>query len=175
MKSKTGIIVFGGGCFWCTEAVFAMLPGVVKATPGYAGGMTKNPTFKRVAEGATGHAEVLKVEYDTGKTDLGKLLKVFFSMHDPTSVNQQGADIGSEYRSIILYTNERQKETIADYMASIAKNYNKPIATDVKKLVNFYPSEEEHKDFYKKNPLQPYCMFVIRPKVAKIKKEFNLQ
>ncbi len=168
------MIIFGGGCFWCTEAVFTMFEGVVKTTPGYAGGHTKNPTYEEVCSGDTGHAEVLKVEYAPAKAPLKKLLEIFFKMHDPTSINQQGADYGSQYRSIILYTEPEQKEVIEDYMKSIKGDYKKPIATEVKKLEAFYPSEDYHKDYYKNNPFQPYCMLVIRPKVDKIKKEFEL-
>ena len=171
---KTEIIVFGGGCFWCTEAVFTMFEGVIKTTPGYAGGTTKNPTYEQVCSGNTGHAEVLKVEFDPIKAPLEKLLEIFFSMHDPTSINQQGADYGSQYRSIILFTDSKQKKVIENYIKDIGKNYKKPIATEVKKLEGFYPSEDYHKDYYKNNPFQPYCMLVIRPKIDKIKKEFGV-
>jgi peptide-methionine (S)-S-oxide reductase len=174
MAGKNKVMVFGGGCFWCTQAVFDMFEGVVKTTPGYAGGTTKNPTYEQVCSGATGHAEVIQVEYDPDKASLDKLLEIFFAAHDPTSINQQGADRGSQYRSIILYTEPEQKATIDAYMAKIAGNYKKPIATEVKKLDVFYPSEDYHKDYYKNNPFQPYCMVVIRPKIAKIKKEFKL-
>ncbi|MDE1832897.1 MAG: peptide-methionine (S)-S-oxide reductase MsrA [Candidatus Micrarchaeota archaeon] len=171
----TDSIVFGGGCFWCTEAVFKMFNGVVKTTPGYAGGHTKNPTYEDVCSGETGHAEVLRVDYDPKVAPLEKLLEIFFTSHDPTSVNQQGADIGSQYRSIILYSDDAQKKVILDYIKRIAPNFKKPVATEVKRLDAFYESEDYHKDYYKNNPLQPYCMFVIRPKVGKIKKEFGLK
>ena len=174
MASETQSIVFGGGCFWCTEAVFSMFKGVTKTTPGYAGGHTKNPSYEEVCGGDTGHAEVLKIEYDRTIAPLEKLLEIFFASHDPTTLNQQGADVGSQYRSIILYSTDAQKKVIADYIGSIAANFKKPITTEVKKLDNFYPSEDYHKDYYKNNPLQPYCMFVIRPKISKIKKEFSL-
>lgn len=174
MAGKNKVMVFGGGCFWCTQAVFNMFEGVVKTTPGYAGGTTKNPTYEQVCSGSTGHAEVIQVDYDPDKASLDKLLEIFFAAHDPTSINQQGADRGSQYRSIILYTEPDQKAVIDAYMERIAGNYKKPIATEVKKLDVFYPSEDYHKDYYKNNPFQPYCMVVIRPKIAKIKKEFNL-
>ncbi len=170
-KNKT--IVLGGGCFWCTEAVFKMFKGVVKTAPGYAGGTTKDPTYEQVCSGRTGHAEVLKVEYDSEVAGLEKILEIFFASHDPTTVNQQGADMGSQYRSIILYTDEKDRKVIEAYIKSIAGNFKKPIATEVKKLGAFYPSEDYHRDYYKNNPLQPYCMLVIRPKVAKIRKEFK--
>ena len=174
MAAGTKSIVLGGGCFWCTQAVFDMFDGVVKTTPGYAGGTTKNPTYEQVCSGTTGHAEVLEVEYNPEVASLDKLLEVFFASHDPTSVNQQGADVGSQYRSIILYADEKDREAIEAYIKSIAGNFKKPIATQVKKLDSFYPSEDYHKDYYKLNPLQPYCMFVIRPKIAKVKKEFGI-
>lgn len=151
-----------------------MFKGVVKTTPGYAGGHTDNPTYAQVCDGDTGHAEVIKVEYDTGVTSLEKLLEIFFAAHDPTSVNQQGADKGSQYRSIILYTDDNDKEVIEGYIKRIAVNFKKPIATEVKKLEKFYPSEDYHKDYYRNNPFQPYCMVVIGPKIRKIKKEFDL-
>ncbi len=172
----TGIksIVLGGGCFWCSEAIFNMFDGIVKTTPGYAGGTTPNPTYEQVCSGNTGHAEVIKVEYDPNVASLEKLLEIFFAAHDPTSVNRQGADVGSQYRSIILYTDEKNKRVIETCIKKISCNFKKPIATEVKKLDVFYPSEDYHKDYYKRNPLQPYCMLVIRPKAAKIKKEFGL-
>jgi len=174
MKSQNESIVFGGGCFWCTEAVFSMFKGVTKTTPGYAGGNTKNPTYEQVCSGATGHAEVLKLEYDPKTVSLEKLLDIFFSMHDPTSLNRQEADVGSQYRSIILYTLDAQRKTVERFIDSIKVNYSKPIVTEVKKLESFYPSEDYHKDYYKNNPFQPYCMLVIGPKVKKIKNKFKI-
>jgi peptide-methionine (S)-S-oxide reductase len=174
MNSKSKTIVLGGGCFWCTQAIFDMFKGVVLTTPGYAGGTTKNPTYEQVCNGDTGHAEVIKIEYDPDVASLEKLLEIFFAAHDPTSVNQQGADVGSQYRSIILYSDEKDRKVIEAYKEGIAGNFKKPIATEVKKMDAFYPSEDYHKDYYKLNPLQPYCMFVIRPKIDKIKKEFGI-
>ncbi|MGI0141759.1 MAG: peptide-methionine (S)-S-oxide reductase MsrA [Candidatus Micrarchaeales archaeon] len=170
MKSET--IVFGGGCFWCTEAVFEMLKGVVKTEPGYAGGTTVNPDYESVCEGTTGHAEVLEIEYDPGTVPLDKLLEIFFKMHDPTLLNRQGADVGTQYRSIVLYTNSDQKQTIEKAIKTAQKEYNKPIVTEIKKLEKFYPAEEYHKRYFDKNPFNPYCGIVIGPKIAKIKKEF---
>ena len=163
-------IVLGGGCFWCTEAAFSMLN--VKVTPGYAGGSNKNPTYKEVCRGNTGHAEVIKVEYDDS-IKIEKLLKIFFMIHDPTLLNKQGNDVGSQYRSIILYTTEEQKKKINNFIKNIQKNFDKPIVTEIKKLDKFYPAEDYHKEYYKNNPLQHYCMFVIRPKINKIKKELE--
>lgn len=168
----TDSIVFGGGCFWCSEAVFEMLRGVIKTTPGYAGGATKNPTYEQVRSGTTGHAEVIKVDYDPKVISLDKILEIFFKAHDPTSVNRQGADVGSQYRSIILYSDAAERKVIETYIKKIAGNYDKPIATEVKRLDAFYESEEYHRDYYKKHPLEPYCMLVTRPEVNKIKTEF---
>lgn len=176
MKSET--IVFGGGCFWCMEAVFQMFDGVVKTQPGYAGGTTKNPTYDELAyQGNPGyHAEVLQIEYYPDKIPLEKLLDIFFKSHDPTSKNFQGvADHGTEYRSIILYSTEAQKKAVENFIKLAQKEYDKPIVTEVQKLGIFYPAEREHKDFYKKNPFNPYCVFVTRPKVNKIKKEFAVK
>src|SRR5208283_3842151 len=136
--SGTESIVFGGGCFWCAEAVFSMFKGIVKTTPGYAGGKTKNPTYKEVCNGDTGHAEILKVDYDPEIAPLTKLLEIFFKMHDPTSVNQQGNDVGAQYRSTILYSTDKQKAEIEDFIKSLQKSYEKPIVTEVKKLDTFY-------------------------------------
>ncbi len=172
MGSKNREIVLGGGCFWCTEAVFSMLKGVVRVTPGYAGGHTKNPTYKQVCGGDTGHAEVLKVEYDPSVIPLEKLLEVFFEMHDPTTPNRQGADIGSQYRSIILYESDEQKTIASRFVKNMRKGFDREITTEIRKLEMFYPAEDYHRDYYSRNGLNPYCALVIRPKVEKIKKEF---
>ena len=174
MTSKSEIIVFGGGCFWCTEAVFSMFRGVSNVMPGYAGGSTSNPTYEDVCGGDTGHAEVLRIEYDPGIVPLEKLLEVFFAMHDPTSLNKQGADYGTQYRSIILYTTAGQKAEVDAFIEKAMADFKKPIVTEVKKLDKFYPAEDYHRRYYEKNPNQPYCTLVISPKVAKIRKEFGL-
>ena len=171
MKNES--VVLGGGCFWCTEAVFNMLKGIIKTTPGYAGGVTKNPSYEEVCAGDTGHAEVLLVEYNKEVISMDKILDVFFEMHDPTSINKQGADLGSQYRSIILYNSESQKVEIMQFIDKVRENFDKPIVTEIKKLDRFYPAEEYHKEYYKNNRLQPYCVFVIRPKMKKIDKEFK--
>ncbi len=163
-------IVLGGGCFWCTEAAFSMIN--VKVTPGYAGGNTKNPTYHEVCSGETGHAEVIKVEY-SNSVKIEEILEIFFKVHDPTLLNKQGNDIGTQYRSIILYTTEEQKKKINLFIKKMQKDFEKPIVTEIKKLEKFYPAEDYHKDYYKNNPLQPYCMFVIRPKINKLKKILN--
>jgi peptide-methionine (S)-S-oxide reductase len=167
-------IVFGGGCFWCTEAVFKLFNGVTKTEPGYAGGNTKDPTYEQVCRGNTGHAEVLMIHYDPKAIKLEKLLEVFFKMHDPTTKDRQGADVGSQYRSIILYSGEEQKKTIEAFIQKVQKEFDKPIRTEVVKLEKFYPAEGYHKDYYQNNPIQPYCAIVIGPKISKIKKEFHL-
>jgi peptide-methionine (S)-S-oxide reductase len=151
-----------------------MIEGVVKTMPGYAGGTTKNPTYEEVCSGDTGHVEVLQVEYDPKIVALDKLLDVFFTMHDPTTIDRQGADVGSQYRSIILYTSDEQKRGAENFIKGIQKNFGKPIVTEVKKLDKFYPAESYHKDYYDKNKINPYCMFVVKPKVDKVKKKFGL-
>jgi peptide-methionine (S)-S-oxide reductase len=172
---KTETVILGGGCFWCTEAVFRMFKGIISTTPGYAGGNKSNPTYEQVCSGNTGHAEVLKVEYDADTISLDKILEIFFSMHDPTSADRQGADVGSQYRSMILYESEKQKYLIQKFVKIEQKKFSRSIITEVKKLSAFYPAEDHHKDYYAKNPLQPYCLLVIAPKVRKIRKEFCIK
>ncbi|VVB76817.1 Peptide methionine sulfoxide reductase MsrA [uncultured archaeon] len=166
------VIVFGGGCFWCTEAVFKLIRGVIKTEPGYAGGHVRNPTYEQVCTGTTGHAEVLKVEYDPDRIPLDRLLEVFFSMHDPTTKDRQGPDVGSQYRSMLLYVAPAQKKIIDASIIKAQADFKRPIVTEVGKLDAFYPAEEYHKDYYQKNPLQPYCLVSIGPKIAKAKKKF---
>jgi peptide-methionine (S)-S-oxide reductase len=172
MDEKSQFIVLGGGCFWCTEAVFKMIKGILKTTPGYSGGNTEKPTYKEVCSGKTGHAETLLVEYDPKLISLDLILDIFFDMHDPTSLNRQGNDVGNQYRSIILYTDDKQKETIQKKIDEIKKNFSKPIVTEVKKLEKFYEAEDYHKDYYAKNLVNPYCAIVIGPKIHKIKKKY---
>jgi peptide-methionine (S)-S-oxide reductase len=167
-------IVFGGGCFWCTEAVFELFDGISKTMPGYAGGTTKNPNYEQVCSGNSGHAEVLQIEYDPKVIELEKLLDVFFTMHDPTSLNRQGADFGTQYRSIVLYTSAEQKAVIEKFIKERQKDFDKPIVTEVKKLDVFYPAEGYHQKYYDKNRSQPYCSVVIGPKIAKVKKKYGL-
>lgn len=171
---KTATAVFGGGCFWCTEAVFKMLRGVSSVTPGYAGGNTLNPSYYKVASGNTGHAEVVKVEYDPSQVSYRDLLTVFFGSHDATQVNRQGNDIGTEYRSLILYTNEEQKREAADFIRELneSSKEGRPIATEVKPLERFFPAEPEHLDYFARNKENPYCEVVIAPKLEKVQKQF---
>jgi peptide-methionine (S)-S-oxide reductase len=170
-ESKHERIVLGGGCFWCTEAVLNTLEGVVNITPGYAGGFTIDPSYREVCDGNTGHAEVVEVIYDPGMISLQDILDVFFSTHDPTSLNRQGADVGTQYRSIILYTSEEQRERTEGFMQKTADGYDRPIVTELKRLEYFYPAEEHHRAYYERNPRQPYCRAVISPKLAKLKKK----
>lgn len=169
------VIVLGGGCFWCTEAVFSRLKGIIAVTPGYAGGHTSNPTYKVVVTGRTGHAEVVQVAFDDSVILLSVILDVFFTTHDPTSLNRQGADVGSQYRSLILTTSPTQHEAVLDYIANLRKNktFDKPIVTEVQSLATFYPAEVSHQEYYQRNSDAPYCQVVIDPKLAKLKKHFR--
>jgi|SRR3989344_4123986 len=175
VESNNQIAVFGGGCFWCTEAVFKKLKGVVSVVSGYAGGSAQNPSYSQVSRGITGHAEVIKIEFNPKVVNFRDLLEVFFAMHDPTTPNQQGADMGEQYRSIILYTNEAQKQEAEKIISEIAdqKIYNNPIVTEIKPLEQFYEAEDYHQDYFNKNPSQPYCQVVINPKLDKFKKKFT--
>ncbi|MBI2640712.1 MAG: peptide-methionine (S)-S-oxide reductase MsrA [Candidatus Sungbacteria bacterium] len=168
------IAVFGGGCFWCTEAVFGELRGVISVMPGYAGGTKTNPTYEEVCSGKTGHAEVIKIEYDPGRIKFTDLLTVFFATHDPSTPNRQGNDVGTQYRSIILYTNTEQKKQAEEFIKKLNESSpeGKPIVTEIKPLEKFYEAEEYHREYYKKNSAQPYCQIVINPKLEKLQKEF---
>lgn len=169
MQSDLERIVLGGGCFWCTEAAIAMLDGITSVVPGYSGGTTENPTYQEVCGGRTGHAEVVSVEFDPSEVPLEDILEIFFASHDPTTPDRQGADVGTQYRSIILYDSEEQRERIEGFIEGIREGYQKPIVTEVQPLTVFYPAEEYHHSYYEKNPGQPYCMMVISPKIAKLK------
>ncbi len=173
-KNKTEIAVFGGGCFWCTEAAFSMLKGVSSVRPGYAGGTKPNPTYEEVCGGATGHAEVTEVVYDPSIVSFDDLLAVFFNVHDPTQLNRQGNDVGTQYRSVIFYTTEGQKKAAEALVKELmdTKAYDKPIVTEVKPLDMFYPAENYHKDYYKRNSDAAYCELVIAPKLEKLQKRF---
>lgn len=172
IEKNVGIAIFGGGCFWCTEAVFGELDGVKSVVSGYAGGQTDHPTYYEVCTETTGHAEVVKIDFDPSVISYGKLLEVFFKTHDPTTLNQQGADKGTRYRSIILYTNDNQREEAASFIDKL-KAAGVEVVTDVAAFEKFYESEEEHKDFYKKNPHMMYCQIVIQPKMNKLQHEFS--
>ncbi len=163
----------GGGCFWCTQAVFEMLPGVTSVTCGYAGGTKENPTYKEVCTGNTGHAEVIQIKYDPSVISYEKLLETFWEEHDPTTLNSQGPDHGTQYRSIILYSTEAQKAAAEKSKAEAQKNFRRPIVTEIVPLAKFYPAEGYHQEYYRDNPNQPYCRMVIRPKVEKFEKQLK--
>lgn len=167
-------IVFGGGCFWCTEAVFKMLKGVQSVVPGYAGGHTENPTYEQVCGGQTGHAEVIKIEYDSAIIPLRTLLTVFFATHDPTTLNRQGADVGTQYRSAIFYSTPEQKAVAEAFIREVDTSSKEggKVVTEVVPLTKFYPAEIYHQDYFTRNPDQAYCNLVISPKVEKVQKEF---
>jgi peptide-methionine (S)-S-oxide reductase len=168
------IAVFGGGCFWCTEAVFKMLKGVISIMPGYAGGSVVNPTYEQVSGGRTGHAEAAKIEFDADIISYDTLLTVFFASHDPTTLDRQGADVGPQYRSVIFYTSEEQKTAAEKFIEELnsSNEMGAPIVTEVKPLDVFYPAEEYHRDYYSKNSGEPYCQVVINPKLQKVKQKF---
>lgn len=167
--------IFGGGCFWCTEAVFRRLKGVASVMPGYAGGTQENPTYDDVCTGTTGHVEVVKVEFDPAKISYRDLLTVFFATHNPTTKNKQGNDTGTQYRSIILYTTADQKREAELFMEllSSGKTFSEPLVTELEPLTAFYPAEISHREYYEKNKNQQYCQIVIDPKLEKLKKRFH--
>ena len=169
---KTETAVFGGGCFWCTEALFQSLKGVALVTPGYAGGEMVKPSYEQVCSGRTGHAEVIKIEFDPTVIPYAALLEIFFNSHDPTTSNRQGADVGSQYRSLVLYTNQKQK-TVAQEAVESLKQSGRSIVTEVKPLETFYPAEKYHQNYYENNPNQPYCRIVISPKLQHLKEEYS--
>jgi peptide-methionine (S)-S-oxide reductase len=174
MESKD-TATFGTGCFWCTEAIFEQLGGVAKVTSGYMGGTTDNPTYEEVCSGETGHAECVQVVYDPSKVSYDDLLQVFFQVHDPTSLNRQGADVGTQYRSAIFYHTPAQKEKAEYYKKEVDKSgaYEKPIVTEVTAASKFYPAEDYHQEYYQNNKnTNPYCSIVIRPKLEKFQKVF---
>jgi len=165
---KTETATLGAGCFWCVEAVFERLPGVKKVISGYTGGHVDNPTYKQICTGTTGHAEVTRIEFDPTVISFEKILEVFFEAHDPTTLNRQGADEGDQYRSAIFFTSEEQKQTAIRTKAAAQKNWDDPIVTEITPLGKFYPAEDYHQNYFKNNPSQGYCAFVIKPKVKKL-------
>jgi len=175
MSKELEKATLGGGCFWCTEAVYLELKGVVEVKPGYSGGHVKNPTYKEVCEETTGHAEVVQITFDPEIVSFSQILEVFFITHDPTTLNRQGNDVGTQYRSAIFYHSERQKE-IADKVIQLfeeEKVYNKPIVTEVTQFDKFYVAEDYHINYYARNKNQGYCQFVIAPKLEKFRKIFK--
>jgi peptide-methionine (S)-S-oxide reductase len=169
--NKIEIADLGGGCFWCMEAVFERLPGVISVTSGFAGGHTANPTYEQVCTETTGHAEVTQIEFDPAIISYASLLDVFWQAHDPTTLNRQGADVGTSYRSIILYRNEEQRLIAEKSKAGAQKNFKHPIVTQIVPLTNFYKAEDYHQEYYDNNASAPYCQIVIAPKLQKLEKD----
>ena len=172
---KLDTATFGTGCFWCTEAIFQQLEGVEKVTSGYSGGSVANPTYEQVCSKTTGHAECLNIMYDPKKITFDELLEVFWQTHDPTTLNRQGADVGTQYRSVVFYHNEEQKAKTEKYKAELDKSgaFDNPIVTTLEPFTIFYPAENYHQNYYNSNGSQGYCQFVIRPKVEKFEKVFK--
>ncbi len=170
-------ITLGGGCFWCLEAPYQQLSGVKEVVSGYMGGKIKNPTYREVCSGLTGHAEVVRITYDPSEISMEKILEVFWTIHDPTTPNRQGNDVGSQYRSAIFYHSPEQGRIAKDYIKKLdsAGAFDKPIVTEVKEAEVFYPAEDYHQDYYINNPSQPYCTFIVKPKVEKVKRIFAEQ
>jgi len=166
--NATELATFGGGCFWCMEAVYERLPGVIAVTSGYAGGHTENPTYHQVCDGDTGHAEVTQIQFDPAKLSYAQLLEVFWQAHDPTTLNRQGADTGTQYRSIILFQNERQKLMAEQSKLAAQKTFAQPIVTEIVPLKKFYPAEDYHQGYFDAHGHAPYCQMVIAPKLEKL-------
>lgn len=162
--------IFGGGCFWCTEAVFQQQPGVREVVSGYAGGALENPSYKQICTGTTGHAEVIKVTFDADEVGFASLVDLFFRAHDPTTLNRQGHDVGTQYRSVIFFMNEEQEQIANEKKREFDESglFPDPIVTEITPFTNFYPAETEHQNFYRENQFHPYCMAVIQPKLNKI-------
>ncbi len=173
MSVQIESIVLGGGCFWCLDAGYRLIEGIESVTSGFAGGQMQNPTYYDVTSGKTGHAEVVKVDFDSKKISLEDVLDIFWAMHDPTTKDRQGNDVGSQYRSTILYTDEGQLDVIKKSIESITLLWDDPIVTEVKKLATFYPAEEEHQNYFQKNPERGYCQVIINPKLAKLRAKFT--
>jgi peptide-methionine (S)-S-oxide reductase len=175
MATNQEIAVFGGGCFWCTEAIFGELRGVISVMPGYTGGTTKNPTYEEVSTGTTGHVESLRIAYDPSQISFHELLTVFFATHDPTTLNRQGNDIGTQYRSAVFFTSDTQKEETERFIKNMEASdpSGKPIVTEIVPLDIFYEAENYHRDYFKNHKDAPYCELIIEPKVEKLQKEFS--
>lgn len=174
MTNALETIVLGGGCFWCTEAVYVKVRGVTDVESGYSNGTVERPTYEQVCTGTTGHNEVVKLTYDPAQISVRQILEIFFVIHDPTTLNRQGADTGTQYRSGIYYTTEEQKRVAQDLIRQMTEDqlFGRPIVTEVLPLANYWPAEEYHQDFFEKNPHQGYCVAVAAPKVAKFRKTF---
>jgi len=173
--ANTDTVTLGTGCFWCTEAIFQMVEGVINVESGYSGGKVKNPTYEQIGTGATGHAECLNIIYDTTKVTYDELLEIFWQTHDPTTLNRQGNDIGPQYRSVVFYRTAQQREVAQKYKAELEKSgaFDRPIVTSFEPMTTFYKAENYHQNYYKQNGSQPYCQYVVRPKVEKFEKVFK--
>jgi len=165
-------IVLGGGCFWCIEGVFTRVKGIISLQSGYAGGKRANPTYEQICTGVTGHAEVVAIQYDENIITLENLLEIFFAIHDPTTLNAQGADKGTQYRSVIYYATQEEKQQIENFIQKIQSEFTNPIVTELSTLPTFYPAEEYHQNYYNQNSSQGYCQVVIAPKIAKFLQKF---
>jgi len=179
-QSETGsgrkeVATLGGGCFWCTEAVFSEINGVLRVEPGYSGGKLANPTYEQVSTGATGHAEVVQIAFDPDVISFREILEIFFATHDPTTLNRQGADVGPQYRSVIFYHNRGQKEAVEKLIKELgdAGIWDEPIVTQVEPFEAFYRAEDYHRDYFRRNAQQPYCRLVIAPKIAKLQQKYR--
>lgn len=171
--SKQQTIVMGGGCFWCLDAGFRLIEGITEVVSGYAGGTTTDPSYYDVASGETGHAEVVKVTFDADVISLKDVLDIFWAMHNPTTLNFQGNDKGTEYRSIILFSDEEQNKIISESLKSVRKLWDDPIVTEIKPLEIFYPAEDEHQNYFQKHPEMGYCQVIINPKLKKLRQKFS--
>lgn len=169
-ENGLGHATLGGGCFWCIEAIFERIDGVESVVPGYAGGSTENPSYEQVCTGGTGHAEVARIAYDQNKVSFSDILDVFWKAHDPTTVNRQGADVGTQYRSIILYHDDEQRRAAEESKQALENSeyFDKPVVTEIQALDTFFPAEEYHQNYFEKHPYAGYCTFVIRPKLKKL-------
>ncbi len=173
--NRQEVATFGGGCFWCTEAIFEELAGVLKVESGYSGGQTDDPTYKDICTGTTGHAEVIHITFNSDKLEFSELLDVFFATHNPTTLNRQGADTGTQYRSVVFYHNEKQKKDTKDFIAALEKEqvFTDKIVTEITKFDKFYKAEEYHQNYFNNNKSQGYCNAVINPKLIKFRKQFK--
>jgi peptide-methionine (S)-S-oxide reductase len=173
--SHTDTATFGAGCFWCVEAIFQQVDGVISVESGYSGGAIKNPSYREVCSGSTGHAEVCRITFDSSKVTFDELLEIFWQTHDPTTINRQGADIGTQYRSVIFYHSEFQKQRAEYFKTKLneEKVFSRPVITEISPLTNYYKAEDYHQNYYNQNAEQGYCTMVIQPKLEKFKKAFS--
>lgn len=174
-SAERDVATLGGGCFWCVEAVFEQLQGVLDVVPGYAGGSVEDPSYEQVCRGDTGHAEVVQITFDPQQITFRQILEVFFEIHDPTTLNRQGGDVGSQYRSVIFYHDSRQREIAEGVIRELEEEglWGRPIVTEITPMPEFYEAEPYHHEYYRKNPQQPYCRVTIAPKVAKLRKNYD--